>query len=126
MRLSFIIGVVTVITSAFLIIFTLNTFVAINITCSTQESVLTCEFVNLGIPLIIGFSFIVGFIIIDIVTVYIIIKGWSYITGLKIRYDEIEKLKEAAEKNYYKKKIDEQNRLRSNTKERDEVKEDHC
>ncbi len=107
MRISILMGFVTIIASVFIINYILTIFISTNIKCTAQGELLNCEFRELGVPVVIGVSFVAGFVIIDTITVYIIIKSWLYISGLKIRYNEIKKLKDAVEKNYYKKKIDE-------------------
>ena len=108
MKVSVLIGVVTIIASVFFITFILNTLIGTNIKCSAEEETLICEFRSLGAPIFFGLLFISGFVIIDALIAYIIIKNWFYITRLKIRYNEIKKMKDITEKNYYKKMIDEQ------------------
>lgn len=107
MKISIIAGAATVLLSIIVIGYMINTLVASNVACVPYEDTLRCNFSNLGFPILLGIIFIAGFALVDAFIIYIIIRGWFSLNRLKIRYAELINMKDIAEKDYYKKMIDE-------------------
>ncbi len=107
MKASIIAGAAVLVLSAALMVFVNTSIIAANVSCRGEGRVLQCDFFELGVPAIIGSLFIAGFVFVDCLIIYIIIRGWQSMSRLNARLGKIEKLKETAEKDYYSKKMDE-------------------
>ncbi|MBI4175893.1 MAG: hypothetical protein HY518_01705 [Candidatus Aenigmarchaeota archaeon] len=107
MKLLILFGFAILFVSTFFIFFLLDSLTEKNILCQSTEAGIFCNFRELGLSFVLRLIVIGIFTAIDVYIVSIMFGEIAFVGGLKKRYQELLAMKRIAEKDYYRKEIDE-------------------